>query len=158
MQISELARRAGVSVHALRHYERLGLLVPLRQANGYRDYPETARREAVFIAMSRQLGFALREIAPRLARFRAGSLRVQDMAEALQQRATALQSQMDALEAQKQRVLDHRAWLLERSQKPTRTGREAAGTPSARNAAAWPRPRPSGAEQQADRIQPRKPR
>ena len=31
MQISELARQASVSVHALRHYERLGLI--RRRAN-----------------------------------------------------------------------------------------------------------------------------
>lgn len=38
MQISELAARAGVTVKAVRYYERLGLLVPQRLANGYRDY------------------------------------------------------------------------------------------------------------------------
>lgn len=32
MRISELARRAGVTVHALRHYERLGLLLPAYRA------------------------------------------------------------------------------------------------------------------------------
>ena len=50
MQISELARQAAVSVHALRHYERLGLIRPHRRANGYRDYPASMRREVVFIA------------------------------------------------------------------------------------------------------------
>ena len=66
MQISELARQASVSVHALRHYERLGLIRPHRRANGYRDYPASIKREVVFIAMSRQLGFALPQIARRL--------------------------------------------------------------------------------------------
>ena len=43
MKISELAKRTGVSTHALRHYERLGLLEPVRHANGYRDYTEAMR-------------------------------------------------------------------------------------------------------------------
>ncbi len=43
MRISELARRTGVSPHALRHYERLGLLRPARTTGGYRDYPESAQ-------------------------------------------------------------------------------------------------------------------
>ncbi|MFG3131043.1 MerR family DNA-binding transcriptional regulator [Streptomyces tendae] len=37
MQISELARRAGVTTKAVRYYESLGLLAPGRLANGYRD-------------------------------------------------------------------------------------------------------------------------
>ena len=74
MQISELAQQASVSVHALRHYERLGLIRPDRRANGYRDYPARMRREVVFIAMSRQLGFSLPQIALRLDEYRAGTL------------------------------------------------------------------------------------
>lgn len=34
MLISELARLTGVTVHALRHYERAGLLRPARLPNG----------------------------------------------------------------------------------------------------------------------------
>ncbi|RIS07297.1 MerR family transcriptional regulator [Mycobacteroides abscessus] len=40
MQISELARRAGVSLKAVRYYERLGLVMPSRLGNGYRDYTD----------------------------------------------------------------------------------------------------------------------
>ncbi|MFF8556935.1 MerR family transcriptional regulator [Streptomyces sp. NPDC015501] len=39
MRIGELARLAGVSARALRHYEDRGLLVPERTSGGYRDYP-----------------------------------------------------------------------------------------------------------------------
>jgi peroxiredoxin/DNA-binding transcriptional MerR regulator len=38
MQIRELAERAGVTVKAVRYYETLGLVVPDRLPNGYRDY------------------------------------------------------------------------------------------------------------------------
>ncbi len=40
MQISELARLTGASTKAVRYYEDLGLLEPLRLPNGYRDYTE----------------------------------------------------------------------------------------------------------------------
>ncbi|MFJ4972026.1 redoxin family protein [Streptomyces sp. NPDC088755] len=40
MRIGELARRAGVTTKAVRYYESLGLLTPVRLANGYRDYDE----------------------------------------------------------------------------------------------------------------------
>ncbi len=132
MQISELASRTGVSVHALRHYERLGLLQPLRRPNGYRDYPESTRREVVFIAMSRQLGFALADIGPRLLQYRAGRLPVQEMVDALEERARELQTQIDLLQARKRRVTDHQAWLRERLHKPAPPG-PGPGKPSA-----WP--------------------
>ena len=40
MQISELAQRAGVTVKAVRYYESLGLVLPDRLPNGYRDYTD----------------------------------------------------------------------------------------------------------------------
>lgn len=40
MWIGELARRAGVTVKAVRYYESLGLVTPERSANGYRQYDE----------------------------------------------------------------------------------------------------------------------
>ena len=45
-----------------------------RDSYGYRDYPARMRREVVFIAMSRQLGFSLSQIALRLDEYRAGTL------------------------------------------------------------------------------------
>jgi len=38
MRISELAEQAGVTVKAVRYYERLGLVSPARLGNGYREY------------------------------------------------------------------------------------------------------------------------
>lgn len=136
MQISELAQRTSVSVHALRHYERLGLLQPHRRANGYRDYPAAMQREVVFIAMSRQLGFTLPQIAPRLVAYRAGTLRTEAMVDALRERALALDQQIAALQAQKQRVLEHQAWLKAQQTKARRTKAAAAQAP-------WPRVRPA---------------
>jgi DNA-binding transcriptional MerR regulator len=51
MKISELAKRTGVSTHALRHYERLGLLELVRHANGYSDYTKAMRRAQVISHM-----------------------------------------------------------------------------------------------------------
>lgn len=80
--------------------------------------------------MSRQLGFALPQIARRLADYRAGTLGIDDMVQALQERADALAEQIRQLQAQKQVVLDHQAWL--QAQQPRK--RETART--------WPRVRP----------------
>ncbi|MFN9470123.1 MerR family DNA-binding transcriptional regulator [Acidovorax sp.] len=133
MQISELARRTSVSVHALRHYESQGLLLPERRPNGYRDYAEGTEREVVFIAMSRQLGFALPRIAGHLADFRSGRLSIATMVQALQQRAQELADQAALLQAQRQKVLEHMAWLQARA--------PASPAPSPPAAPPWPRVR-----------------
>ena len=74
MKIGELARQTGMAASAIRFYEARGLLSKVRRgANGYRDYPARMRREVVFIAMSRQLGFSLPQIALRLDEYRAGT-------------------------------------------------------------------------------------
>ena len=111
MKISELAKRTGVSTHALRHYERLGLLEPLRHANGYRDYTEAMRREVVFISMSRKIGFSLTSIAERLPAYRAGRLRNADRMEALKVRVAEIDEELVALGALRTQVLSHIEWL-----------------------------------------------
>ena len=69
------------------------------------------RREVVFIAMSRQLGFSLPQIALRLDEYRAGTLGINDMVQALQERVDAIDQQIAALQSQKSTVQAHQAWL-----------------------------------------------
>lgn len=40
MRITRFARRTGVSVKAVRYYERIGLITPARSSNGYREFDE----------------------------------------------------------------------------------------------------------------------
>lgn len=63
MRIGEVAARAGVSVQALRYYERRGLLdPPLRRPSGYREYAPGVVRRVRAIKWAQGLGFRLREI------------------------------------------------------------------------------------------------
>lgn len=114
MRISELAQLTGVTVHALRHYERAGLLVPRRQPNGYRDYAASARRAVVFITMSRALGFGLPQIRQALAGWRSGRMGPGALADAVATRADDIQAQITALQAQHRLALDHARWLRTR--------------------------------------------
>lgn len=64
LRSGEIARRAGVSVDTLRHYERRGLLGrPQRLANGYRAYPPEAVDRVLLIQRSLAVGFTLDELA-----------------------------------------------------------------------------------------------
>ena len=120
MRISELAQRTGVSTHALRHYERLGLLRPARTAGGYRDYAESSRRDVVFIAMSRKIGFSLKAIAEHLPAYRSGRLGCDDMIGAMHARIAEIDGEMAALRAQRAQVADHVRWLREQKRKRKR--------------------------------------
>lgn len=63
MKIGELAKATGTDAETLRYYERIGLLAPpVRQANGYRSYPEQAVQQVRFIRHCRELGISLAEI------------------------------------------------------------------------------------------------
>jgi len=55
MRIGELSAKAGVSRRALRYYEEQGLLVPRREANGYREYGDDTPLVVAQITALRQL-------------------------------------------------------------------------------------------------------
>jgi DNA-binding transcriptional MerR regulator len=60
----ELARKAGVSVDTLRHYERRGLLpAPKRLSNGYRLYAPEALERVLLVQCALSLGFTLAELS-----------------------------------------------------------------------------------------------
>lgn len=61
-RIHEFAERAGVTVKALRHYDRLGLLQPRRSSSGYRLYGKSDWERLERIAALKFLGVPLRQI------------------------------------------------------------------------------------------------
>jgi MerR family transcriptional regulator, mercuric resistance operon regulatory protein len=63
LQIGQVAQRTGLSVDAIRFYERSGLLPrPLRTQGGFRLYQEKEVADLEFIQTAQQLGFSLNEI------------------------------------------------------------------------------------------------
>jgi DNA-binding transcriptional MerR regulator len=67
--ISEVARAAGTTSRALRHYQDVGLLEPTQiGANGYRYYDDAALTRLQRILLLRQLGLSVPNIAEALER------------------------------------------------------------------------------------------
>jgi MerR family copper efflux transcriptional regulator len=62
MQIGELAKRTGVSVRVLRHYEKQHLMTSQRRQNGYREYHEETVEVVRVVRMLLQCGFSTRQI------------------------------------------------------------------------------------------------
>jgi DNA-binding transcriptional MerR regulator len=63
LQIGALASRTGVTVEALRYYDRRGLVRPFaRRGSGYREYGVDSVRVVFFIKRAQALGFSLAEV------------------------------------------------------------------------------------------------
>ncbi|MTE17515.1 MerR family transcriptional regulator [Nocardia sp. CT2-14] len=62
MLIGELSRATGVPARLLRYYEEQGLLVPHRDSNGYRTYPDTAPDQVARIRELLAAGLPTRDI------------------------------------------------------------------------------------------------
>lgn len=61
MNIGEVAERSGLPPKTIRYYEDIGLIRPLRGANGYRDFAEADMHRLAFLGRARSLGFSIDE-------------------------------------------------------------------------------------------------
>ena len=62
MTIDEASKRIAVSKDMIRHYEKLGLIIPRRRANGYREYTEDDLNTLVLIRMLSNSHIPLKDI------------------------------------------------------------------------------------------------
>ena len=63
LTVKQLAKKCGVSVRTLHHYDAVGLLKPTQTTDaGYRLYDEDALERLYLILLFRELGFALKDI------------------------------------------------------------------------------------------------
>jgi len=68
LSIGQVAKRTGITVEAVRYYEKQGLIdAPVRSVSGYRQYPENTVRRVKFIQHAKQVGFTLNDIGELLA-------------------------------------------------------------------------------------------
>lgn len=61
MNIGGVAERSGLSAKTIRYYEEIGLVIPDRQDNGYRDYGTSDLHILQFVQRARSLGFSVEE-------------------------------------------------------------------------------------------------
>lgn len=67
MNISEVAKRAGLPAKTIRYYEEIGLIRPQRSANGYRAFRDSDLHKLAFLGRARSLGFAIEDCRTLLA-------------------------------------------------------------------------------------------
>jgi DNA-binding transcriptional MerR regulator len=62
MKIKDIANLAEISKESIRYYEFLGLLKPVRNQNGYREYSDSDLNDLFFILNLKKLNLKLDEI------------------------------------------------------------------------------------------------
>jgi MerR family copper efflux transcriptional regulator len=67
MNIGEVAERTGLPAKTIRYYEEIGLIRPLRGANGYRSFRQSDAHKLDFLGRARGLGFSIEECRELLA-------------------------------------------------------------------------------------------
>lgn len=90
MRIGEVAKRAGVSVKAVRYYESVGLIEPLRASNGYREYDERHVRLAREVGALKSLGIRVDDTRPFLDCLVSGNDRADDCPDSIAAYRTAI--------------------------------------------------------------------
>ncbi|RJL27241.1 MerR family transcriptional regulator [Bailinhaonella thermotolerans] len=108
MRISEVARRAGATVKAVRYYESLGLVTPRRRANGYREYGEHDVRLVREIRELSRLGIPVEGTRPFLECLGAGHEHADDCPASL----AAYRRAIDELTERIEGLANRRAVLL----------------------------------------------
>jgi DNA-binding transcriptional MerR regulator len=134
MQISELSRRSGLSVHRLRRYEAQGLIQAERSGGNYREFGERALREATFMRMGREIGLSLKVLAEALPRYRAGSLSIAQMVETLEDRIAEIDALVSEQQALRAKLVQHIGWFEERQARAAAQAASSPGFPDARKA------------------------
>lgn len=59
MNVRDAATQSGLPAKTIRYYDDIGLVVPDRRDNGYRDYDARAVQKLAFLKRARQLGFSI---------------------------------------------------------------------------------------------------
>lgn len=61
MNIGDVSTRSGLPAKTIRYYEDIGLIKPLRSANGYRSFVAADLHKLAFLGRARALGFTIED-------------------------------------------------------------------------------------------------
>lgn len=105
MNVSEVAREAGVTAHTVRYYTRVGLLKPQRDPRSkYKKFASTDVARLRFILRARSLGFKLSEIAEIFRRSALRKTPCPMVREIVERRIVEVSEHLDAVVALRERM------------------------------------------------------
>lgn len=99
MNISQAAKQAGLPAKTIRYYEDIGLIKPLRDANGYRAFRDSDIHKLTFLARARALGFSIENCRTLLALWEDKSRASTDVRALAQDQLTQIEAKIADLSA-----------------------------------------------------------
>lgn len=118
MKIQEVAARTGLSIHALRYYEQLGLMRPVaRKGNGHREYSEDDIGRINFVIHLRNAGMPIAQIQQYTELAAQGSSTSAERLALLEAHQVAVEEKIAELEAHltviRNKIVHYREWQKE---------------------------------------------
>ena len=106
MNISDVAKKTGLTSKAIRFYEQKGLVTPAYRAdNGYRTYNQKQLEELTFLRKARQVGFSLEECQELLHLFHDPSRHSADVKVRTLKKVTEIEQHIQALQEMHHQLL-----------------------------------------------------
>jgi len=114
MKIGELSKITGLSIDAIRFYEKEGLVIkPSRSEGGYREFDEAAQHAIEFIAHCRSLDIPLAEIK-KLMKVRSGSTKsCRDANQVIEEQLSKLRSRILQLKSLEKKLAELRSVCIQ---------------------------------------------
>lgn len=107
MQVSQLAKKTGVSADTVRFYTKEGILRPQKNPdNGYQQYNKSDFQRLTFARKARQLGFSLKEIQAILSQADDHSSPCPMVRSLFEKHLIQVEQQIEELQLLRQRMLD----------------------------------------------------
>jgi Cu(I)-responsive transcriptional regulator len=106
MNISEVARRAGLPAKTIRYYEEIGLIRPQRGANGYRAFRPRDLHVLAFLGRARSLGFSIEDCRTLLQLYEDQSRASADVKAVARQHLVRIDAKIAELEAMRATLSD----------------------------------------------------
>ena len=99
MNVGTAARRSGLPAKTIRYYEDIGLILPARTQNGYRDYSGDDIHRLTFLRRARGLGFSIENCRQLMALYRDKGRASHDVREIAKGHVEAIEEKVRELES-----------------------------------------------------------
>ncbi len=99
MNIGNVSTRSGLPVKTIRYYEDIGLVSPLRGANGYRAFREKELHKLSFLGRARSLGFTIEDCRILMALYDDESRESADVKRIANEHLEKIEAKISSLEA-----------------------------------------------------------
>lgn len=106
MNISEVSSATDLPAKTIRYYEDIGLVIPDRADNGYRDFSQTDLHKLAFLGRARALGFSIEDCRTLLALYQDSTRESAQVKSLAQNHLAAIETKITQLQSMRATLAD----------------------------------------------------